>query len=136
MEPGHLKVAFASNDPLHADADFGSARRLAFFDVSVADANSLGEVDFEAAPGSSTESSGVSSRLAAITGCDVLFVTRPLNGEVASAMIKNKVFAVKLEGPTPISDVIRRMQSLMSAHPPRWLRKALREAPHPEAEVV
>lgn len=126
-DAGHLEVAFASNDALTVDADLPGARSLVFFDVASGAARPLRTVSFE-------DGAALSDRLEALRGADVLlFVRKALPGDLASAILKLRVFAVKLERPTPIAEAVAQLQALMATHPPRWLQKALGSAPGEES---
>jgi nitrogen fixation protein NifX len=119
-------VAFATSDAATVDADFLTTRRLEYYDVSATQAQVLGHTFFEGAEGAaSAAGDGLAARLAALSGCAVLFVTKAITGEAAYAMVKKHIFAVKLQRPTTIAEVIGQMQSFMGGNPPLWLRRAL-----------
>lgn len=150
---GHIKIAFSSNNLTHVDTSFVSARQILFYDVTYDRREFLEVVRFAkpyptsdgstaspSEPATSRPGKGrnggccfadltegsdrLARRVEALQGCAILFCNE-LNDLAAVRLRDAGVFPVKLEQRCEIDVVIDALQSMMSARPPLWLRKAL-----------
>lgn len=144
----HLRVALTTNDLTQVDADFASAKQMVIYEVTADDHQfvdvvvfkgggakqggggprkggtgcSMGEPDGEQDAASQTL---MDLKMAALAGCSVLF-TRKLS-DPAAVQVKNAdIFPVKMEAPRDITDVIERLQGMMTANTPLWLKRVMR----------
>lgn len=146
MEQGHLKVAITTNSLLECDADFISAKQIVFYDVSHDSSDFVDCVQFtpgamggrkgkgpgggvgcsmsdENDDGTSTDK--VSAMVEALEGCSVLFTTGL--SDLQAVRVKNaNVFPVKMERARDITEVIERLQKMLTGEPPLWMVRALK----------
>ena len=135
-----LKVAIASDELKALDAHFGSARRFGVYEVTPTSSRLLEALDFEAgSDGSGAHEEGgedrIGARVAALTGCDLLFVLA-IGGPAAARVVAARIHPVKLAAPEPVESILSRVQALMTGTPPPWLRKAMRGAARPSLEEL
>jgi nitrogen fixation protein NifX len=69
----------------------------------------------------------ISSKVAALAGCNLLFVLA-IGGPAAAKVVNAKIHPVKLSEPEPIDQVIAKVQDMMTKSPPPWLRRAMMAA--------
>jgi hypothetical protein len=91
------KVAVATQDGLNVDTDFDSARSFILFDVDASRARFVGLV------GCSRSEPGSTSRVEALTGCDVL-VSLATGSNGRPPRLRARV--VELSVPQPILDAV------------------------------
>ena len=63
-------------------------------------------------------------KIAALAGCNIVFVLA-IGGPVAAKVIAAKIHPIKIAEPESIESVIAKVQALVTADPPPWLRKVL-----------
>ncbi len=127
--PGGLKIAFATQDMRHVDAHFGSARSIAIYEVGADDYRFIEAVQFDAVSGENGRhpdegDDRVGAKIAAIKGCAMLF-SLAIGGAAAARVVNNRIYPLKLPAPEAITDVIRRVQTMLRGSPPPWLRKLM-----------
>ena len=128
---GHMKIAFATQDLKTLDAHFGGARNLAIYDVSPNGYRFLEAVRFDSHSNedglhAEPEDDRIGPRVDALAGCAVVFVLA-IGGPAAARVVNSKIHPVKLPRPEPISEILDRLQTMLAANPPPWLRKAMRQ---------
>jgi len=144
----HLKIALTTNDLTRVDADFASAKQMVIYQVTADDHQFVDVVVFK---GGAARQGGTGPRMggtgcsmgnpdgeqdaasqtlmdlkmAALAGCSVLFTGKL--SDPAAVQVKNAdVFPVKMEAPREITEVIERLQGMMNANPPLWLKRVMR----------
>ncbi|MBZ4023306.1 nitrogen fixation protein NifX [Rhodobacter sp. TJ_12] len=123
-----LRVAIASNDLENLDAHFGSARKIAVYEVWKTGARFVAAHEFSNA----TEQSGkhddiddrISPKVEALDGCALVFALA-IGGPSAARVVKAGCHPIKRKEPEPITDVIAQVQEMLSGSPPPFLRKIL-----------
>ncbi len=123
-----MKIAFTTQDMKRVDAHFGSAPKLAIYEVSPEESKFLEAIQFDVL----TEESGshdeaedrLSAKIDALKGCSLLF-TLAIGGPAAARVVNNKVHPIKINQPEGIPEVIDRVQTMLKGNPPPWLRKVL-----------
>lgn len=143
--PGHLKVAFSTNDLLSVDADFGSARQFVFYDVGADTADFVDCMQFKDRPrgagGGGGEKKGggrccggapapavgssIDARIESLRGTGLLF-TLAMSDPQAVRVADLGVFPVKLAGARSILEAVDRLQEMLRGAPPLWLQRAMR----------
>lgn len=124
-----LRVALATQDVKSVNAHFGSAKKLAVYEVTP-DASRLVEaIDFDDTTGESgehTSSSGdtLTSKVGAIAGCNLLFCLA-IGASAAQKVVSAKIHPIKLSAAEPIEQVIAKVQTMMTGDAPPWMRKVL-----------
>jgi nitrogen fixation protein NifX len=121
-----MKVAFATRDNVHINAHFGSAKRVAVYDVSSAGYNFFDTVEF----GGNLDEDGNEDKLVpkieALTShdCTIVYVSA-IGGSAASRLLKNKVTPIRANSEE--DEIITTLDDLVKTlgNPPPWLRKIL-----------
>ena len=124
-----LRLAVASQDGKTLNAHFGSARQFYIYDVSanacqlfaVADFDDRSDESGEHADGSEDR---ITPRIAALAGCDLLFVLA-IGAPVAARVVKAEIHPIKVSSAQPLSEVIAKVQAMLTGTPAPWLRKVL-----------
>lgn len=130
-KPAGVRIAIATQDMKSLNAHFGSARKLAIYDVTP-DAFSFVEVvgfDDVSDEGGAHKDDGddrITPKVDALKGVNLLFV-RAIGGPAAARVVRAKIHPIKIADPQPIDDVISRVQTMLKGSPPPWLRKVLAE---------
>jgi nitrogen fixation protein NifX len=124
-----LKVALATQDVKSVNAHFGSAKKVAVYEVTPTTSRLVSAIDFADTTGESgehTSSSGdtLQSKVAAIAGCNLLFCLA-IGASAAQKVVNARIHPVKLSAPEPIEQVISKVQTMMTGEAPPWLRKVL-----------
>jgi len=124
-----LRVALATQDVKSVNAHFGSAKKVAVYEVMPESSRLVEIIDFDATTGESgehTSSSGdtLQSKVKAIAGCNLLFC-QAIGASAAQKVVSAKIHPVKLSVPEPIEQVISKVQTMMNGDAPPWLRKVL-----------
>jgi nitrogen fixation protein NifX len=131
-----MRVAFATHDRRTVDAHFGSAKTFLVYDVGPRQYSLLEALEFDKVTGQDGfhEDDGedrMSSKIAALADCSLLFVLA-IGGPAAARVVRAHIHPIKLTQPEPISEVIGRVQTMLTTNPPPWLRKAMRAPAGPE----
>jgi nitrogen fixation protein NifX len=129
---GALRIAIATQDMNNLNAHFGSAKKFAVYDVlpdsSVfVEAIGFDEVSDQSGKHKEDGDDRITSKVAALEGVNLLFV-QAIGGPAAAKVVKARIHPVKVAEPSPIEDVIVRVQGMLKSSPPPWLRKVLAAA--------
>ncbi|PTV94579.1 nitrogen fixation protein NifX [Rhodobacter aestuarii] len=123
-----LRVAIASNDLENLDAHFGSARKIAVYEVWKTGARFVAAHEFSTATEQSGKHDDIDDRIApkveALEGCALVFALA-IGGPSAARVVKMGCHPIKRKEPEPIADVIAQVQEMLSGSPPPFLRKIL-----------
>ncbi|WP_026379581.1 nitrogen fixation protein NifX [Afifella pfennigii] len=124
-----LRVAIATQDMKSLNAHFGSARKLAIYEVTARDSRFVAAAAFEEVADESGAhrqegEDRIAPKVEALAGCHLLFCLA-IGGPSAAKVINARIHPVKLPAPEPIEEVIARVQQMMAGTPPPWLRKAM-----------
>jgi len=124
-----LRVALATQDVKSVNAHFGSAKKVAVYEVTPSTNRLVEVIDFESTTGESgehTSSSGdtLQSKVAAIAGSNLLFCLA-IGASAAQKVVSARIHPVKLSAAEPIEQVISKVQTMMTGDAPPWLRKVL-----------
>ncbi|MEF2070890.1 nitrogen fixation protein NifX [Consotaella aegiceratis] len=127
-----LKIAIATNDLENLNAHFGSAKKVALYEVTANDSHLVEVVEFDQV----TEQAGahndtedrITPKVDALAGSVLLFVLA-IGGPSAAKVVRAGIHPVKVKEAEPIPAVIERVQTMLKSAPPPWLRKILGQAP-------
>jgi nitrogen fixation protein NifX len=124
-----LRVALATQDVKSVNAHFGSAKKVAVYEIMAQSSRFVEVIDFENTTGESgehTSSSGdtLQSKVSAIAGCNLLFCLA-IGASAAQKVVSARIHPVKLAEAEPIEQVISKVQTMMTGDAPPWLRRAL-----------
>lgn len=128
-----LRIAIATNDLEHLDAHFGSARKVAIYEVTSRSARMVEVLEFGAVTDQKGAHDGIDDRITpkveALAGCALLFVLA-IGGPSAARVVRAGIHPIKRKTPEPIAEVLAQTQTMLKGSPPPFLRKALgRPAP-------
>jgi nitrogen fixation protein NifX len=123
-----LRVAIASNDLETLDAHFGSARKIAVYDVWKTGARFVEVHEFSTATDQKGRHDELEDRIGpkidALSGCALVFALA-VGGPSAARMVRAGIHPIKRKAPEPISAVIEQVQVMLNGSPPPFLRKIL-----------
>ena len=126
---GALRIEIATQDMNNLNAHFGSAKKFAVYDVlpdssAFVEAIGFDEVSDQSGKHKEDGDDRITSKVAALEGVNLLFV-QAIGGPAAAKVVKARIHPVKVAEPSPIEDVIARVQGMLKSSPPPWLRKVL-----------
>ena len=129
---GAVRVAIATNDMKGLNAHFGSASRFAVYDVgkdgwSFVEALAFDDVTEESGNHKTDGDDRITPKVEALSGCHLLFCLA-IGGPSAAKVVSAKIHPIKVQGPSPIDEVLDRTRTMLRGAPPPWLRKVLAEA--------
>lgn len=123
-----LRVAIATSDLRALNAHFGSAKKLAIFDVTAAGSQFVRALEFGEVSGGDGSHDDLEDRIGpkvtALSGCDILFCLA-IGGPAAARLVGARVHPIKVRESEPIDAVLERVRTMMKGNPPPWLRKAM-----------
>lgn len=127
--PGSLRVAIATQDMKNLNAHFGSARRLAIYDVTPRDWAFVETVSFDdvSDQSGSHRTDGddkIAVKVEGLASCHLLFCLA-IGGPSAAKVVAAGVHPVKMAAAQPIEAVLERTRDMLAGSPPPWLRKVL-----------
>jgi nitrogen fixation protein NifX len=118
-----MRVAFTSSDGRTIDEHFGQARDFWLWELRPgAPAEGLGKVS--ALGGGEDEEDRIAARASAVEGCAIV-CTVAIGGPAAAKLVARRIHPMKLGVPSPIPDVLAKLQEVLEGNPPPWLRKAI-----------
>ena len=116
-----MRVAIATQDLARIDAHFGWARHLMLYEVSAEGCHYLETRSF--ATGSSDGDHGkLSPRLAAMAGCDLVFVAE-IGPEGEFGLARNRVTPIRRFAGQPIALALEALRDGLRGGAPAWLRR-------------
>ena len=123
-----MKIAFATRDNVRINAHFGSAKRVAVYDVSSEGYNFLNTVEFGGNLNQDGNEDKLVPKIEALTDheCTIVYVSA-IGGSAASRLLRNKVTPIKAnseedEITATLDDLVKTLDN-----PPPWLRKILQQ---------
>jgi nitrogen fixation protein NifX len=119
-----MKVAFATEDQQRVDAHFGWAKHLAVYDVTPTGYRFVQDFAFGEGLDEDGNEDKLTPKLEAIKDCAIVYVAA-IGGSAAARLVASKVHPIKVTQPEPILDLLDKLQAVLGATPPPWLRKAL-----------
>ena len=119
-----MKVAFATQDLKRVDAHFGRAKNIAIYEISPEGHRLLESVQFSGDLQEDGNEDKLSPKLDAIADCAILYVAA-IGGSGAARVVAKNIHPVKVAQPEDIVDILGKLQAVLAATPPPWLRKAL-----------
>lgn len=118
-----LRVAFATADGIVVGEHFGRCDRFDVYDLSPRWA----ELVASRAPAAAGDSNGrIEARLELLRDCAILHVAS-IGGAAAARVVNARIHPLKVPEDTAITDLTARLQAVLAATPPPWLRKVLRQ---------
>ena len=119
-----MKVAFATDDRRHVDANFGWARTIIVYDVTPEEFHFVTAFEFAGNLEEDGNEDKLGPKLEAIKDCAILYVAA-IGGSGAARVVAKNIHPVKVAETQAIEDIMLRLQTVLAGNPPPWLRKAL-----------
>ena len=119
-----MKIAFATQDLKTVDAHFGWAKNISIYEVSDDGHRFLESVQFSGELQEDGNEDKLGPKIDAIQDCAILYVAA-IGGSGAARVVAKNIFPMKVSEPTPIDDLLAKLETTLKGTPPPWLRKAL-----------
>jgi nitrogen fixation protein NifX len=122
-----MKIAFTTQDSLHINAHFGSAKQIDIYDIN-AEGYTLAEtVTFNGNLKQDGNEDKLQPKFQALKDCTIVYVA-DIGPGAAARLINKSITPIKPpDADAEIADVLDRLVVTLKGSPPPWLRKALRQ---------
>lgn len=129
---GSVRVAIATRDMKSLNAHFGSAPRVAIYDVtpsawSFVEAVAFEDISDESGAHRTDGDDRIGPKVEALSGCHLLFCLA-IGGPSAARVVAAGIHPIKVAVETSIDDLLEKTRVMLGGNPPPWLRKVLLEA--------
>lgn len=122
-----MKIAFTTNDNVHINAHFGSAKTIDVYEISDDGYHFLETLSFDGELKQDGNEDKLVPKLKALEDCTIVYVTA-IGGSAAARLIKKGVTPVKARSEQDqITELLDRLVQTLKGSPPPWLRKALQQ---------
>jgi nitrogen fixation protein NifX len=122
-----MKVGFTTNDNIHVDAHFGSAKMIDIYDVDPTGCHFVKTFKFGGNLNEDGNEDKLQPKIEALHDCTIVYVST-IGGSAATRLIKQKVTPLKTQSEDKaIADVLAELVKTLNGTPPPWLRKALQQ---------
>ena len=122
-----MKIAFTTNDNVHINAHFGSAKAIDVYEISDGGYHFLETLSFGGELKEDGNEDKLVPKLKALEDCTIIYVTA-IGGSAAARLIKKGVTPVKARSEQDeIKELLERLVQTLKGSPPPWLRKALQQ---------
>jgi nitrogen fixation protein NifX len=121
-----MKVAFATQDLATVDAHFGWAKHIIVYEVTPECSVHVETHDFGGDLQEDGDEDKLAPKIEAVKGCAILYVAA-IGGSGAARVVARKIHPVKVKEPELISEVLRKLQTVLRGTPAPWLRKAMQK---------
>lgn len=130
-----MKIAFTTSDNIHINSHFGSAKKIAVYEVNDSAYNFVETLQFEGNLNEDGNEDKLQPKIEALHDCTIVYVST-IGGSAAARLIKQKITPIKAQSEQQeISDVLTRLVQTLKGNPPPWLRKALQQRSPALAEL-
>ncbi len=119
-----MKIAFATQDLMRVDAEFGWAKNIAIYEIGPEGHQFLEAIQFDGDLQEDGNEDKLAPKIAAIKDCAILYVAA-IGGSGAARVVANNIHPMKVNEPEQISDLLVKLENVLKGTPPPWLRKAL-----------
>lgn len=122
-----MKIAFATQDLVHINAHFGSAKQMAVYDVSPEGYQFVEKITFDGKLDEDGNEDKLVPKIEALSDCTIVYVAA-IGGSAAARLIRKRVTPVKSRTEEDeITEVLENLVTTLKGNPPPWLRKALQK---------
>jgi nitrogen fixation protein NifX len=122
-----MKIAFATQDLVHINAHFGSAKQMAVYDVSPEGYQFVEKITFDGKLDEDGNEDKLVPKIEALSDCTIVYVAA-IGGSAAARLIRKRVTPVKSRTEEDeIAEVLENLVTTLKGNPPPWLRKALQQ---------
>ncbi|NJO73700.1 MAG: nitrogen fixation protein NifX [Leptolyngbyaceae cyanobacterium RM1_406_9] len=122
-----MKIAFTTNDNIHINAHFGSARKIDVYEVDQAGYTFVETLRFDGNLNEDGNEDKLLPKIKALHDCTIVYVST-IGGSAAARLIKQKITPIKARSEDQeISEIVTQLVQTLNGSPPPWLRKALQQ---------
>ncbi|MEL7225146.1 MAG: nitrogen fixation protein NifX [Cyanobacteria bacterium J06576_12] len=120
-----MKIAFTTNDSVHINAHFGSAKQINVYEVDNNSSVLLESLTFDGNLDQDGNEDKLEPKLKALADCTIIYVVAIGSG-AAARLIGRNITPIKAQSDNvEIQVVLARLVETLNGSPPPWLRKAL-----------
>ncbi|MDJ0713112.1 MAG: nitrogen fixation protein NifX [Prochloraceae cyanobacterium] len=122
-----MKIAFTTQDKVHINAHFGSAKTIDVYDVSTEGYNFVNTLEFNGNLKQDGNEDKLVPKIEALSDCTIVYVAA-IGGSAAARLINRKVTPIKARSEEEeIEQILTNLVKTLKGNPPPWLRKALQK---------
>jgi nitrogen fixation protein NifX len=122
-----MKIAFATQDTVHINAHFGSAKQMAVYDVTPEGYDFVENITFDGKLAEDGNEDKLVPKIEALSDCTIVYVAA-IGGSAAARLIRKRVTPIKSRTEDDeITEVLENLVTTLKGNPPPWLRKALQQ---------
>ncbi len=122
-----MKVAFTTQDQVHINAHFGSAKQIDVYDVSKSGYQFSNTIEFNGNLKEDGDEDKLVPKLEALSGCTLVYVAA-IGGGAAARLISKRITPVKAKSEEEeINEILNNLVKTLNGNPPPWLRKIIQK---------
>ncbi len=122
-----MKIAFTTDDLVHINAHFGSANKIAVYDVTTEGYEFLETLEFTGELKEDGNEDKLAPKISALSDCKIVYVLA-IGGSAAARLIRQGLTPIKAKSEDEeITYILAKLVKTLKGNPPPWLRKALQE---------
>ncbi len=122
-----MKIAFTTNDKIHINSHFGSARKIDVYEVDQEGYRFIKTLIFDGNLNEDGNEDKLLPKIEALHDCTIVYVST-IGGSAAARLIKKKITPIKARSEEQeVADVLNELVKTLNGNPPPWLRKALQQ---------
>ncbi|MGQ4648160.1 nitrogen fixation protein NifX [Lyngbya aestuarii] len=121
-----MKIAFATNDLVHINGHFGSAKYMAIYEIDKEGYQLVENMEFQGNLAQDGNENKVEPKINALLDCTIVYVLA-IGAGPAARLINKCVTPVKSKDEEEeIKQLLDKLVETLNGNPPPWLRKALK----------
>jgi len=122
-----MKVAFTTQDKIHINAHFGSAKQIEVYDVNTEGYNFARTLEFNGNLKQDGNEDKLTPKLEALSDCTIVYVAA-IGGSAAARLINSRITPIKARSEEEkIDEILGNLVKTLKGNPPPWLRKVLQQ---------
>ena len=122
-----MKVAFTTQDKIHINAHFGSAKQIEVYDVNTEGYNFAETLEFNGNLKQDGNEDKLTPKLKALSDCTIVYVAA-IGGSAAARLINSRITPIKARSESEkIEEILTNLVKTLKGNPPPWLRKVLQK---------
>ena len=130
-----MKIAFTTDDLVHINAHFGSAKKIAVYEVTPEGYQFLEVLEFKGDIKEDGNEDKLLPKITALSDCKIVYVLA-IGGSAAARIIRQGVTPVKAKSEDEeITHILEKLVQTLKGNPPPWLRKAIQGKSKDFAEI-
>lgn len=121
-----MKIAFATNDLIHVNGHFGSAKYMAVYEINQEGYQLVENLEFKGDLQQDGNENKVEPKINALLDCKIVYVLA-IGAGPAARLINKCVTPIKSKDEEEqITYLLDKLVETLNGNPPPWLRKALK----------